>query len=62
MRRSFRKACVSDLSLRSRLAGEGHDAFGVCQDGAPVLLVAGIHPAAEDADIDLGEKIEGILP
>jgi hypothetical protein len=56
------KVCVGDLALRRNLAGEGQDALGVGQDGAPILLVAGIHSAAEDARVDLGEQIEGILP
>jgi hypothetical protein len=62
MGRSFREVGVRDLALRSDLAGEGQDAGRVGQDGSPVLFVAGIHPAAEDARIDLGKEIEGILP
>src|SRR5262249_30444368 len=54
--------CVSDLALRRNPAREGQDALGVGQDGAPILLVAGIHSASEYARVDLGEQIEGILP
>jgi hypothetical protein len=55
MGRSFREVRVSDLALRSDLASEGQGPLWVGQYGAPVLLVAGIHPAAEDAGIDLRE-------
>src|SRR3972149_7343688 len=51
---SFGEMCECDLALRS--------ALGVGQHGAPVLLVTGIHPATDDARVDLGEQIEEILP
>src|SRR4030095_6044050 len=59
---SFSEVCVGDLALRSDLAGEGQNALGVGQNGAPVLLVARIHPAAQNTRVDLGEKIKGIFP
>ena len=62
MGRSCREAGVGDLALRRHLAREGQNALGVRQDGAPVLLVAGVHSAPEDTRVDLREQIEGILP
>src|SRR5215510_1351552 len=62
MRSSFSEVCVGDLALRSDLAGDGQSALGVGQNGAPVLLVARIHPAAQHTGVDLGEKITGIFP
>jgi hypothetical protein len=60
--RSFREAGIRDLARRRDLAGEGQDALRVGQDGSPVLLVARIHSAAEDARVNLGEQIERIFP
>src|SRR4029450_2376823 len=62
MGRSFSEVCVGDLALRSDLAGEGQSALGVSQNGAPVLLVARIHPAAQNTLVDLGEQIKRIFP
>ena len=53
---------VGDLTLRGELAGEGQGRFGIVQDGKLVLLIARVHPAAEDARVDLVQKAEVIRP
>jgi hypothetical protein len=62
MRRLVGKMRVVDLSLRSHPARERRNAFGIGQDGLPVLLVAWIHPAAQKTRFDLRTKIKLIFP
>jgi hypothetical protein len=49
------------LALRIDLAPEWHP-LGVGQDAKPILFVARMHPAAEDARVDLREQIKVIFP
>ena len=56
------EARISHLSFRSNPAGERQQRLGLGEDGAPVSLVIGIHPAAEDARVDLRQQIERVVP